>query len=485
MDIKEMFAKYSSGEVAAHSELGTRDENKQTRNFGTRISKMKTVTGINARAMAMKDLVIKFNPFTGKSDETYNAKTPFRPILLVSQTIEGLKDAMASNPEMKTFWEKELGITLNPGPATMEEYLAFKAKGYIFPRVMSYYTVSLNFGGLRGFPDFKVKYTVDPEQLNPESHSYDPETAPVWHKAAVFFNAILKREADDIVKALEDKGANKDAIKDQRSAIYSKAPVSFVRPTNNIPFLFYPLDVIPKAPDPDNPTAIEADIRFYSYTDKWVTALKEAMSKPTFDEDIDFFDFTIKTPSSNDRQMSGKVYTDEDANAIYQAMTITNTDGRMALHTGSTTEGSKTVPNKDVFAPILEAARRYFLYSQEQSSAEGGETFEKIMAASSRFRPITQAMSNFLPACNDAFLATFATSPYFTDDVKKANSEFFTMMNPRNALALAAEDEDELQAAADEQRQGLNELIQEANGGEGVGELGTSGIDMSDLNLEG
>lgn len=482
MDIKEMFAKYSSGEVAAHSELGTRDESKQTRNFGTRISKMKTVTGINARALAMKDLVIPFNPFTGKADENYNKKTPFRPILLVSQTIEGLKQAMADNQEMKEFWEKELGITFTDGPATMEEYNAFKTHKYIFPRVMSYYTVAVNFAGLRGFPDFKVKYTVDPTQLNEEG-TYNADTAPAWHKAAVFFNSILKREADEVVKTLEEKGANKDSIRDQRMAVYSKAPVGFVKPTNVIPFLFYPLDVIPKAPDKDNPQALEADIRFYSYTDKWVTALKEAMTKPAFDEDIDFFDFTIKTPSSTDRQTNGKVYTDEDANAIYQAMIITNTDGRMALHSGSTTEGNNTVKNSEAFAPVLEAAKAYFLFSQEQSSTEGGETFEKIMAASSRFRPITQAMGNFLPACNDVFLSAFASSKYFDDSIKKANSEFFTMMNPRNALALAAEDEEDLKAAEEAQRQGLSDIIKEAGGGPNDGQMGTSELDLTDLQM--
>lgn len=484
MDLKEMFAKYSSGEMAAHSELGTRDESRQTRNFGTRIAKMKTVTGINARALVFKDLVIPFNPFTGKPDDVYGKQTPFRPILLVSQTIEGLKDAMASNPEMKEFWERELGLTLNPGPTTMDEYRAFKAHGYIFPRVTSYSTVTINFNGMRGFPDFNRKYMVDATQLNAEG-SYDAADAPVWHKAATFFNAGLKNEVDEVVKALEEQGASKDAISTQRRAIYAKSPVGFVRPTNLLPFLFYPLDVVPAAPDKDNPQAIESCIRYYSYTDKWVVPLKEAMAKNTFDEDIDFFDFTIKTPSSQDRQQNGKVYTDEDANAIYQALVITNTDGRLSLHGGNTSEGTRTVPNSECFAPVIEAAKRYFLYSQEQSSIEGGETFEKIMAASSRFAPITSILGNFLPACNDVYLQSFATSKYFTDRVKQANSEFFTMMNPKNALALAENDEEELEAAAEEQRKGIADLMKEANGTtEGQDDAGLGTVPMSPMDLQ-
>ena len=329
MDLKEIFAKMNSGEVAAHSELGTRDESKQSRNFGTRIAKMKTVTGINARALVMKDVVIPFNPFTGKADDMYNKVTPFRPILLVSQVLSGLKDAMAENAEMKAFWEKDLNITFAAGAPTMDEYRAFKAAGYIKPRVMSYPTVAMNFSGTHGFPDFKVKYTVDPTQLN-EQGTYDYQTAPVWHKAAAFFNSMLKAEADEVVKNLEANGANKEAVQAQRRAVFQKSPVGFVSPSNLIPFLFFPLNEIPKPIEPDHAQELEAYMRYYSFTDKWTVPLKEAMSNPLYDEDMDFFDFTVKTPSSNDRKSNGQVYTDEDANALYQAMSIINTDGRVA-----------------------------------------------------------------------------------------------------------------------------------------------------------
>lgn len=488
MDLQEIFKKMNSGEVAAHSELGTRDESKQSRNFGTRISKMKTVTGINARAMVMKDVVIPFNPFTGKADDVYNKKTPFRPILLVSQVLKGLKDAMASDADMKAFWEKELHITFSEGEPTMDEYAAFKNAGYIKPRVMSYPTVAMNFAGLRGFTDFKVKYTVDPTELN-EQGTYEYQSAPVWHKAAAFFNSMLKAEADEVVKSLENNGANKEAIQAQRRAVFQKSPVSFVSPSNLIPFLFFPLNAVPKAIDAAHAQELEACMRFYSFTDKWTTALKEAMSNPTYDEDMDFFDFTIKTPSSQDTQSNGKVYTDEDANALYQAMTITNTDGRLALHGGSSVDGSgKPVKNEECFAPIMEAAKAYFLQSQEASATEDGETFEKIMAASSRFRPITQAMDNFLPACNDVFAATFANTKYFTEDIKRGHAEFFTMMNAKNALALSDADDDELEEAAAAQRKGLDDIIKEATGGAQSADAAILGVsttegDLTDLDL--
>ena len=356
---------------------------------------------------------------------------------------------------------------------------------------MSYPTVAMNFSGTHGFPDFKVKYTVDPTQLN-EQGTYDYQTAPVWHKAAAFFNSMLKAEADEVVKNLEANGANKEAVQAQRRAVFQKSPVGFVSPSNLIPFLFFPLNEIPKPIEPDHAQELEAYMRYYSFTDKWTVPLKEAMSNPLYDEDMDFFDFTVKTPSSNDRKSNGQVYTDEDANALYQAMSIINTDGRVALHGGSTvsSDGAKTVRNEECFAPIIAAAHAYFIASQEQSAQEGGETFEKIMSASSRFRPITQALDNFLPACNDVFAASFATSQYFTDDIKRGHSEFYTMMNPKNAVGLAAVDEDELEAAANAQRKGLNELIADATGkkpgdvqSKDADVLGVNPGDLTDLDL--
>ena len=484
MELKEIFSKLSSGEVKAHSELGTRDESKQTKNFGSRIQKMKTATDINARALVMKDVVIPFNPFTGKADEVYDRKTPFRPILLVSQVIEGIKDACAENAELAAFWKKELGIDFTPGEATMDEYLAFKARGYIKPRVMSYSTVAMSFNGVHGFPEFKVKYTVDPTGLN-ESGTYDYDTAPIWHKAAIFFNAMAKLEADEIQKKMEANGQAKDVVAAQRRATFAKSPVGFVGPTNLLPFLYLPLGEVPKAVDVGHPKELEQIMRFYSYTDKWTVPLREAEENPVYDTDINFYDFTIKTPSSKDKKSNGQVYTDNDGMELYKAMSISSTDGRQALHGGRTLVDNALKPNEDVFANVIEASKAYFLYSQEQSSIEGGETFEKIMGVSNKFRPIDSVMNNFLPACNEVFNTTFAGTSYCTDAIKAANSEFFTAMNPDNALALAAEDEDDLEAAKEAQKQTVQEILAEVTPVQPTTDSDILGIgDIASLDLE-
>lgn len=460
MDIKEMFGKMRSGEVQAHSELGNRDESKQSRNFGPRIQKMKTVTGINARLLCMKDLALPFNPFTCESDDTYNRKTPFRPILLVSQSLQGIKDVVLQDPDLRKKYQDSYNITFTDDAAvSMEDYMSFKKAGFIFPRVMTYHTVSLSFGGLCGFSEFRQKYMVDPTQLNDEgSYDYGPDS-PVWHQAAIFFNAMLRPEYDKVRKDLEDNGATKEQIATQRQAIFAKSPVGFVGPTNLIPFFFFPMSEPPKKVDPKNPRDVEALLRFYSFTDKWVVPLKEARENPMYDTDIDFYDFTVKTPSSSEMKSNGQVYTDDDSMELYTAMQITNTDGRLALHGGFTVVGDQKVKNEDAYATFFDAVRNYFALSQEQSMTEGGETFEKIMAASNRFRPINTVMDNFLPACNEVFKNTFAGSKYFTDDVKKANSAFFTAMNPANAVALADSDDDELEEAAAEQAKSVQELI--------------------------
>lgn len=481
MDIREMFSKMQSGKVQAHSELGTRDESKQVRNYGTRIQKMKTVTGINARVLVMKDVVLPFNPFTGEPDEVYNDKNKFRPILLVSQVITGIKTACSENSELADIWEKILNHRFEGTEATMEDYIAFKKADFIKPRVMTYHTVALNFGAIYGFSEYRTKYTVDPSQLN-ENNSYDyGKDAPVWHKAAAFFNTMLRPEIDEVTKKLQRDGANKEKIASARSDILAKSPVSFVGPTNLLPFFFFPHSEKPRTFDPTKPKEVEQCLRYYGYTDKWNVPLQEAATNPMFDTDMDFFDFTIKTAAPGSTKQNGQVYTDNDSFELYASMTIASTDGRLAIHGGSTFVDGETFDNNTAYASFFETARAYFLASQEASGQEGGETFEKIMAASNRFRPITSVMENFLLACNDMFTSSFANTPYFTEQVKKANSDFLVMMNPQNALALAAEDEEDLEAAAEQQKASVDELISmsraaDATQGASDDALGTSDI---------
>ena len=465
MNIQEIFAKIKTGELSAHSELGTRDENKQSRNFGGGLTRLKLSTGIKAHAMPFKDVVLPFNPATGVADNIYNDKTPFRPILLVSQVLEGLKPMIAADPELQAVWQKRLGASAKidwAGPVTHEDYLAFKHAGFIKPRVMSYFTVALNFGGLGGMPEFKTKYTVDPAQLN-STNSYDPETAPLHHKGAVFFNSMIKPEVDAAVALLEKQSATKDQIANQKSTLYSKSPIGFVNSTNLIPFLYFPIDAKPADMDPDRNSDFLKCIRFYGYNaDKWAEAMEEIMKDDSLDELMDVFDFTISTPSAQTVKSNGQVYTDNDSMELYTAMKVTTTDSRRSVVNGNTTLSDGTsFKNAEIYAPVWEAAKNYFLYSQEQSAVEdgSGDTFEKLMAQSNRFRPIDTVMSKLLSACYEVFKAKFADSKYFTEQVKKANSEFFIAMNPDNALALADADDDELIEAAQEQAASVAALI--------------------------
>lgn len=479
MDIKEIFARIKTGEVAAHSELGTRDESKQAKSYNSRLRRLKTTTGIKAHALMMKDVVVPFNPFTGESDDQYNVKTPFRPILLVSQTLAGIKDVCASNPEVAAKWNNILhtdAIDWAAAPS-LDDYYAFKKAGFIKPRIMSYSTVSLNFGGQAGFSEYRQKFTVDPTELD-ENNNYGFENPPLWHKGAVFFHAMLKPEADEVVAALEKSGANKETISTQRRAVYSKSPVSFVTQTNLVPFLYFPVDERPKEFDARRFTDFESCVRWVAKNDdKWGQAIQETLDNNLYDENMDFFDFTMKTPSSTQTKSNGQVYTDDDSLELYKAMTVTTTDARLSVWNGNTTVDGQVLPNAEIYANVWEAAREYFLYSQEQSGVEGGDTFEKLMAASNGFRPITSVMDKFLAACNQVFLTTFANSKYFTDNIKRANAEFYTAMNPDNALSLAADDEEELAAAQEAQAATLVSLIHEAT------EAPDGGTDVSELEL--
>lgn len=482
MDLQEMFARIQKGEVAAHSELGTRDEAKQSKNFTARLRRFEAKTNIKAHALMMKDVVIPFNPFTCEADDNYNPRTPFRPILLVSQVLGQLKSFCASNPDIAAKWNKILGAEIAwDAPVSREEYFMFKAKDMIKPRIMSYSTVSLNFGGNAGFSEYRQKYTVDPSQLDSDNN-YLPGVNPIWNQAAVFFYSMIKPEIDDVTAQLERQSASKEQIANQKRTIRGKSPVGFVMQTNLIPFIYIPMNEAIQEFDEKRPTDFEACIRWYSYNpDKWSGAVTEAETNNLYDEEMDYYDFTIRTPTSKETKTNGQVYTDADSLELYQAMSITNTDGRVSVWGGQTTVDGKVVQNNDLLAPLWKAAERYFIYSQEQSMIEDGDSFEKLMAASNRMRPITSVMDKFLPACNAVFMQQFADSKYFTPDRKKANAAFFTAMNPDNALALADTDEDELDAAAQQQAQALGDILAAARGDD---DDGTSDEDALPLALD-
>lgn len=463
MDLADLFKRMQQGEVSAHSELGTRDEAKQSRNFAARLQKMKLTPNIAGHVLMMKDVVIPFDPFTCAETETYNARTPFRPILLVSQVLEGIKKVCSQNEELAAKWNEILGENVDwSAPVSMDDYFLFKRREFIFPRLMSYTTVTLNFNGACGFPELAQQYTVDPTLLD-EDNNYPPDVNPIHNQAAIFFNMMLKKEIDEVVGALERNGATKETIASQRQAIRGKSPVSFIRQTNLVPYLFFQKDTEPEKFDPKQVTNFEHCIRWSKYnTEKWGGAIKEAMEDNRFDESMDFFGLYMRTPRSTETKSDGSVYTDNDTLDLYKAMTITNTDSRLSIFSGHSTIDGRSIPNNTLFAPVFEAAKAYFMHSQEQSSVENGDTFEKLMALSHRFRPIESVMDKFLQACNQVFLSQFANTKYYTPEIKKANSEFFVSMDANNAMAIAEFDDDELQQAADQQKESLNAILVQA-----------------------
>ena len=475
MTLQEMFTQMKNGQVAAHSELGTRDETKQSKSYSGRLRPLKASVGLKAHILLMKDLVIPFNPFTGSPDDVYNAKTPFRPILLVSQALAIIKQACNEDADLAAKWCRLLGsdnINWKAAPS-MDDYYLFKARGYIKPRVMSYSTVRLSFGGKGGFSEFAQKFTVDPTELD-ENNNYSTDTPPLHHQGAIFFNSMAKAEADEICAAMSKQGATKEQVAAQRRTVYSKVPIGFVNQTNLVPFLYLPMNETPPVLDPERPGELESCIRWMTLNqDKFGTALDEVAKDNQLDENMDYYDFTYKTPSASQTKSNGQVFTDDDALELYKALTITVSDSRSGVWGGTSTIDGKSVANADLYAGVFKTTEAYFLYSQGQSETAGGDTFEKLMAASNRFRPISTVADKLLTASNQAFLADFAESKYFTEGVKKANATFFAAMNASNALALAEYEEEELEEAATESMKSLDSLISDARvvDGDSIAEL--------------
>lgn len=452
--IKNIFQQANSGALKMHSSLGTRDESKQVKTFITRISKMSTVCGINARALVMKDIALPFNPFTLEEDDIYNEKNKYRPILLVSQVIEGIKYICKENAELAKGYEELLGGAFSDCPeATIEDYLLFKHKGFIFPRVTSYYVTQINMAGKQGLPEFKVRYTVDERELN-EEKNYDYDKAPVHAQLASLFSAICREEWRAVKTILDKNNVTDEEKNSKRADIFSKSPISFVKPFNVLPFFFFPLEEKFPVLKEENFMDIEKSIRFYNKTDKWITAFEEVKNSDALDELIDFYDFTVKTPKSGTPTANGKVLTDEDANAIYQALTITVTDGRCSL--------AKDSIAKD-FANAYQAIKNYFMSSQMEEAKTDGMSFEKIMSLSTRCRPIESISDAILPAACEIFNEKFADSEYFTDNIRKQFNDILCQMNPKNAIATAEYDTDELEAAGKEAYTDMQQFMKEVD----------------------
>lgn len=454
LQLEALFNMAVSGEVQMHSALGTRDESRQTKQFTARIQKMKTICGLNHRILVMKDLVLPFNPFTGESNEYYNETRPFRPILLVSQSIEMIKKICKENNELCDFYKNLLNGEFDAEDnTTYNDYLLFKNANFIKPRITTYDVVSADFNGRAGLPEFKVKYTVDPTQLNSE-RTYDFDNAPLHHKLAVLFNSICREEWKDKEKDLKNSLTD-EQLQTARRQIFSQSPIAFVRPQNLVPFFFYALDEPFPEIKSENFMDVEKDIRFYSYTDKWQTAFEEVKKDDSFDELIDFFEFTVKTPTSGTKTTNGSVYTDDEPNAIYQAMSISVTDARKSISGGSL-NGTAYLT---MFSPVYDCIKSYFLYCQEEETKPDGKGFEQIMALSNRFRPIESVGDSLLQAAHEIFNEKFADSKYFTESIRKANNDVIVAMDPSRILETAGYEEEDLKEAEKQQQKSLKDLL--------------------------
>lgn len=462
MTFEEMFAGLKGGDMVMKTELGTRDESKQTKIFEARYGKVRIVTNLKFRALVMKDVVLPFNPTTCDTDDVYSDRVPFRPIMLVSQTLEMIKKLCADDEAIAKRWEERLGYRWSEGmKPTMDDYYAIKSAGFIHPRLTTYHTVSVFMPEEMSNSKFRRKYTVDSNELLPDC-SYPPENRPIWDQAAIFFNGLVRPEWEKTKAELERKNVAPDVIQAEKRKCFAKSPVSFVSPTNLIPFICVPLGEVPTSCNPKDCKTLEKYIKFMSYTDKWPGPINEIMSDNSFDTCMDFYDLTVVTPTSDARKPSGAVYTDEDTLALFQALTVKVTDGRVAIVGGKSKLADGTqISNEDAFEKLMETARAYFLYSQSESQKEDGDTFEKIMAASNGCRPIWTINDKLIPACRVAYETQFKDSPYLTDAFKKAHSNFIVAMEPKAALEFAAEDDDDLEEANKEanSQQSVKKLI--------------------------
>lgn len=472
MNILELFQKMKDGNIDAHSALGSRDEEKQSRFASFKIKKLKFELGLSGRILLFKDIVLPFSPFDFGT-EVFNAQSPFRPEMLVSDTIKMLKsflfDENISDEEkesLKESWKRK-GIVYDESTeeATMNDYRAFRDSKYIQPRVLTYPTVSMNFDGLYGFPEYRTKYLADAKLLV-DGYNYSKQNKPYEAYTAEAFASILKPLVDATTNELKAAGANKEVISAERRKLFSQSPVGFVSPTNLIPFIFIAdgekINVDEKAESTD----FEAFVKYLNYGDKFVTPFKTLKEKPQRDNCIDFYDMSVTAPAKGSQKPNGAgVYTDKDTVEIYTATSVTLTDTSESVVSGTVVVDGKEVECKEYFKNLFALASRYFIDCQSGNL----NSFEKTMSLSNGFRPIDSVSDIIKEACRNVFLKFYDKgSPYrayIDENWIKANSQFLSATVPDMQYVLAAYDQEELEAAEQEAETTIAGIMEEMQEG--------------------
>lgn len=317
----ELLEQFQAGE-GTFSVGDIRNENKQKKSYGTRISILKKEKDTNCRLLPLKSIAIPFDPFSVRVTENYHDNRKFRTEKSVSTTLGVLKTYYNQNAEAKQALMDKVKVTnwdtSNPNEITKEDLLVFER--FNVTQIFTVYYAHINnkiVTGKKDGADYKLDIPRD-ESGRVLDETVDAEgnvvKVPRFVKTAVELADLFSMINLEKYKKWEaTEGASKtDTEKAQRKfAMMADAPITQDRPKNfvlgfKLPMIEGKLDLdvakISKWEEKDFRKAMFITVN----SSKLRTAIEE-IPKLYSNKDYfaDFYEIDMKVPNEDDPQKRG------------------------------------------------------------------------------------------------------------------------------------------------------------------------------------
>lgn len=300
-----------------------RNENKQKKDYGTRISMLKKEKDTNCRLLVSKSIAIPFDPFSVQVTEDYHDDRKFRTEKTVSTTIGVLKAYYEQNAEAKQALLKKVRIeewdTTNPEECNAKDLEVFEA--FKVTNIFTIYYVHINNKVVTGRDkgaDYRIEVPRD-ESGKIMDYIVSPNgekiTTPRYVKLAVqlgdFFSMInLERYKEWEQGEGANKTKNEQATK--KMAFLNETPITQDRPKNLV--LGIKLPMLPGRLDLDAAAIAKWEDKDFrkamfitSNSSKLRTCLEEIPKLySSKDNYADFYEIDMKVPNEDDDNKRGQ-----------------------------------------------------------------------------------------------------------------------------------------------------------------------------------
>ena len=321
MNRNELLAKMQNVASAGKSQLHMRSEAIQNRQSVKRLPMLKKGLKKKSKLLVIADLAIPFNPESGVEDEQFNVDTKWRPPYSATTVALMLKTMADTNEALKKTLMRRAGLeewdtsdveNLN----SVDKSIFIK---YRVPRIFTVPVVSVNIPAMTK-NDFGREYSID-VTTDPMTGEVVGEVPGVLKVNKLFRDKIYLevQEFQNKVDSGEVKLTEKQ-VKEQKSDIYKKNPVSDVHPSNWVTIIELPLNA---------KYELSADVDYAAMTADAVSkkvvltrlskGLKDAMNSyvdgswQKFDKSLDYFEVDMNCPTEGDENsQQGKMLIGKD-----------------------------------------------------------------------------------------------------------------------------------------------------------------------------